>query len=409
MRFVKGSLLESARRILVLVCIVSGFGTVAGQQTVFGRLVDHVESLVSELPGPFGNQYQDPSAAQIALFNDAVAAVIHKDYTTAVSLAGMFDYTLIRFIDNTLPNNQEYFVLQKTQSGQNYWGAFIYNHNACREVVLQCPHPVLDSNTGLEGAYLFSRLKARAMMVSGTHRCNSTTATQCSGSTSVCGSSAPYRISDIAHNDNSIFQHVTEFLADDDPDLLFIQLHGFAKLAGDPNLIISNGTRDTPDPDPIDALRQSLLDSDPSITFRIIHIDTDWTRLTAFTNTQGRYLNVSPDVCSANAFSSTGRFMHIEQEYDLFRDDETGWDLMLQGLLGSTDCMATGIQEAGLDAHVLSDHAISFTGFEDGRYVVEIYFLDGRLWARKDLIPDLPYTLPENTFCIGTFHVLFSA
>jgi len=216
----------------------------------------------------------------------------------------------------------------------------------------------------------------------------------------VCGSSASYRISDIAHNDESIFQSATEFLADNDPALLFIQLHGFAKISGDPNLIISNGTRDTPDPDPIAALRQSLLAIDPSITFKIIHIHTDWTRLTGFTNTEGRYLNVSPDACSANAFTSTGRFMHIEQEFDLFRKDAAGWDLMYQGLNASIACMPVGVHEEDAPWYALSDNYISFQGLEGKEYLVEIYLSDGRLWFRDNFDPYHLYQVPENQISI---------
>jgi hypothetical protein len=300
----------------------------SGQQTVFGKLIEHVEAQVSAMPGSSGNHYQDPSPAEIVLFNDVLSAIVDADVALAASLANALDYEVIRFIDNTLPQNQEFIILQKTPSGDHFWGSLIYNQDACRDVVIQCPHPRFDSNTGLEGAYIFTRLNTRAMMISGTHRCNSTSASNCSGTTTACGSSAAYRKSDIAHNDDAIFQSTTEFLSGSIPASLFIQLHGFARQSGDPHLIVSNGTRDTPDPDPIDDLRQSLISIDPDITFKIPHIHTDWTRLTGFTNTQGRHLNISPDDCSANASTSTGRFVHIEQEFAMFRADESGWDLM---------------------------------------------------------------------------------
>jgi hypothetical protein len=238
------------------------------------------------------------------------------------------------------------------------------------------------------------------MMISGTHRCNQNAASSCSGTTTACGSSAAYRISDIAHNDESIFQTATAFLANADSNLIFIQLHGFAKTPGDPNLIISNGTRDTPDTDPIEALRQSLLSIDASITFKIAHVHTEWTRLTGFTNTQGRYLNESNNACSSNAVSATGRFVHIEQEFDLFRKDESGWDLMSRGLQDAFHCESVSVNVVASPVYFISDHDITFENISNERYLLEIYFLDGRTWIRNELISGRHYPFPPNTICV---------
>lgn len=61
------------------------------------------------------------------------------------------------------------------------------------EQLLQCPHPRFD----------------KGLMISGTHRCNSVASTSCSGTATACGASSPFRISDIAHNDESLFQSLT--------------------------------------------------------------------------------------------------------------------------------------------------------------------------------------------------------
>ena len=72
-------------------------------------------------------------------------------------------------------------------------------------------------------------------------------------------------------------------------------------------------------------LRDALLQEDNSLTFKIPHIDVNWTRYAAFDNTQGRYINGSPNACSVDATNTTGRFVHIEQERAKLRANETGW------------------------------------------------------------------------------------
>jgi hypothetical protein len=119
------------------------------------------------------------------------------------------------------------------------------------------------------------------------------------------------------------------------PDAVFIQLHGFAQGSGDPDAIISNGTRKTPATDYIVMLRDRLLEQDATLTFKIIHIDLTWTKLTAFTNTQGRFLNGSPDPCTVSAMNTTGRFIHIEQAFTKLRQSEQQWSKMARAIENS--------------------------------------------------------------------------
>jgi hypothetical protein len=373
--------------------------TIQAQVVLFGQLIDHIEAQVNAMPGASGNQYRNPSVAEAESFSTAIGQIMSQDLTAAVATAEEIEYQVIRFVDHTLSQNQEFVILQKAPGGQNHWGTFIYNPLACRNLVIQCPHPVHDTHTGFEGAYVFTRLRASALLLSGTHRCNSNTPSSCSGTTSVCGSAAAYRISDIAHNDHSMFQHATEYLSSLDPDRIFIQLHGFARIPGDPHLIMSNGTRDTPEMDLINTLRISLLELNPAITFRIVHMDTDWTRLTAFTNTQGRFLNGSPDPCTVNATNATGRFVHIEQEYDLFRADESGWDLMFRGLEDAVPCGATAVVNPDPVTFVVVSDGLVFEGVTDEAYRIEIYLFDGRLWWKGDL-QDRHYPFPPNTISV---------
>jgi hypothetical protein len=149
----------------------------------------------------------------------------------------------------------------------------------------------------------------------------------------------------MAHNEKSIFQKTTEIIAAENDQTIFVQLHGFAKNDTDPSVIMSNGTRETPMINYIDFIMDGLRGADQTLSFRIAHIDQSWTRLIGFTNTQGRMLNESPNPCNENATSTTGRFIHIEQEKSKLREDSTGWYKMYLALANSFECqMSTSLQ-----------------------------------------------------------------
>ena len=372
--------------------------TTNAQGIVFGRLIDHVNDLVTLMPGSSGNNFTNPSSDEVDLIEEAFDYVISMDLESAASTAAEFQYVVLRFVDNTLENNQEFVILQPAPDGNNYWGTLIFNPDACSDLIIQCPHPRFDSNTGVQGAYIFTRIDARAMLLSGTHRCNSNTASSCSGSTSVCGSSAAYRISDVAHNDKSGYHWLTRFLDNTFEQQVFMQLHGFARQSSDPNLIVSNGTRDTPEPDPIASLRASLNEIDPAITFKIANIHTEWTRLIGFTNTQGRYLNTSPDACSANASIASGKFIHLEQEFDMFRKDETGWDLMYRGLDDAFGCTGTDTEFPNGPEFTIQNNSISFENIQQNKYLLQVVSFDGQTIYSKKVEPGAYYDLPQNTF-----------
>ena len=373
------------------------------QRTLFGNLENYLSDYVATLPVSGSNVYRDPAEADRLNLGNATTMIMNGDLSEAQEIAMLSGYEVIRYIDNSQLSNREFYGLQPQPGSSNYWGILFLNPDACIDVILQCPHPRFDSNTGLQGAYIFTHLDAKGLMISGTHRCNSIAPTDCDGTTSVCGSSSAYRISDIAHNTESLFQTYTEALAEDSATY-FIQLHGFAKNSGDPNLIISNGTRQTPQEDPIADIRNGLWTVDPDLTFKIIHIHTDWTRLTAFTNTQGRYLNGSTDPCFQNASASTGRFIHIEQEYDRFRKDASGWELMRRGLEEAFECQVSTSQveiQEELDIRIIASDDQFVAYFQDDRMKwINVFTMDGRRILSGPLVDGAVYQVPDQMMLI---------
>lgn len=304
---------------IIMIAIVLLIGTpVYNQVQISGTLSNYVIDFLwsDSFPMENGDDYQHPSAAQSTQWENAVTAILQGNYSLANTTASGFGYRIVEFYDETLLKT--YYILEKQSVSTNHWGMFVYNPNATRaKLFIQSPHPRHDTYTGRQGAYIFRYQDCRAFFVSGTHRCNSTTNSGCSGTTTVCGPSGPYKISDQPHTVDGTLQITTNLLMQQINNLIVIQPHGFSKGEDDPHLIMSNGTRITPSADYVAMIRDNLLIADDTLTFKIAHIDLTWDRLIALTNTQGRLINNSVNPCSNNATQSTGRFIHIEQAFTL--------------------------------------------------------------------------------------------
>lgn len=325
--------------VLILVCT-----TFIYSQQLTGSVTTYLGNLVDEIPGNSGNHYREPSSEEMDLWGEALQLFLDGDLETARQRVDALNYQIVEFLDTTGMQGSPCFIFREKDPRTNYWGTYAFNEKALREeLVLQAPHPLFDTNTGKQAIHCFTGSSAGALFLSGTHRCNHSLYSPCDGTTTVCeGTSAPYRISDMAHNVQSIFQKSTEVLCLHNENSVFVQLHGFAKKTDDPYVIMSNGTRITPDHDPLSRIREQLTVIDPVLTFKVAHIDLSWSRLIAFSNTQGRFINGSPDPCYQDATISAGRFVHIEQERTRLRQDESGWEKMLFALSNAFEADTTG-------------------------------------------------------------------
>lgn len=318
----------------IFLLLLFGVNRLPGQNHT-GNLETYLNALIELIPGSSGDLYSAPDSGELDDWKNMISDVLSDHIEEAREIANLLNYRITDFEDNTSTPSTWYYVVVEKNPQTHYWGTYVVNREPSRPgLVIQAPHTVYDLNTGYQGVYCFRRLGALALFFSGTHRCNHSGFSDCSGSTTVCnGTSEPYRISDNAHNTNSVFQAGTQVLFDEAPDTtVFVQLHGFSKLSGDPYVIMSNGTRITPELDYIEILKNELFNEDNSLTFKVIHMDLEWSRLTAFTNTQGRYINGSSDPCTEDATQCSGRFIHIEQERTKLRADSTGWYTMYKAL-----------------------------------------------------------------------------
>ncbi|MHC1738132.1 MAG: peptidoglycan DD-metalloendopeptidase family protein [Ignavibacteriaceae bacterium] len=300
----------------IIIAMMSLMTYSSAQTNTSGSLSDYVIVFTAGLPGVDGNEYQTPSASQRTEWETVLLHMLQGNYGVANTAANNFGYRVVIFYDTT--TLETYYILEKQSSSTNHWGMFVYNPTAKRSrLFIQAPHPKYDSYTDRQATYMFRYNSCRALFITGTHRCNSTTNTTCSGTSTVCGPSGPYKISDQAHTVDGMLQVSTNLLNNNITNLTVIQPHGFTMGEDDPHMIMSNGTRYTPSPDYIQILQQHLLEADDTLTFKTAHLDPDWDRLIALINTQGRLVNNSIDPCSNNATATTGRFIHIEQAYSL--------------------------------------------------------------------------------------------
>lgn len=308
--------------------------TTDAQTEVTGDIVTLLNTEINSLPASSPNVYQVPSSADMDRWESIIQDILDEKYADAATKAETIDQELLKITDG----DQVYYMLKRS-GDVNYWGVYVFNSTACRtNLVIQSPHPIADRNTGKQGAYVFRETGAFAFFLSGTHRCNNTSFSSCSGTTSICArSSEKYKISDVAHNTNSPFQSTTEALKDR-MNPYFIQLHGFDKNSNDPYVIMSSGARVLEGSDKLSTLSEQMTTEDNSLTFKISHVDLGWNRLLGFTNTQGRYINNSTNPCRTNALKASGRFMHVEQEYNKLRAGQSQWDTMANGLKNTFTC-----------------------------------------------------------------------
>lgn len=310
--------------ILVLIIISK---ILQAQVSASGDLSTYVNSVITNLPGSSGNDYQNPIGTDLTNWGNVILNILQGNYSTAHTQATAIGYQILEYTDNSVTPNKLYYVLERKSSSSNHWGIFIFNPNASRpKLMIQSPHPKYDSYTGQQGFYIFKKVNALAFYFSGTHRCNSSIETSCDGTTTVCGASGPYKISDQAHNVSGTLQKTTELLNTNISNFIVVQVHGFAKDVGDPDVIMSNGKTSAPTgTDYLVNLKNNLAKIDTTLTFKVIHIDSDWTKLTATTNTQGRLINGSSSPCTDNPVSANGRFLHLEQVLTGLRDNQTNW------------------------------------------------------------------------------------
>jgi hypothetical protein len=249
--------------------------------------------------------YKVPSNAQLATLKRSFDAFLKGDAAAAKSNAAAVGYTLCR---GTGAEATLAFWQPPSMQGQ---AMVALRTGPARPVILETPHPFYDGGTVEEGAIVFRRTQARALISAGTHRCANAESAGCDGTTNACGNGLPYKISDMAHTAQSAFQVAHVALSEHFGDDWVLQLHGMAAAGAS----ISDGTTlPTTSVSPSARVAQGLAKAFSGVTTcNAFGSFPKRNHMCGTSSTQGRHLNGSPEVCRTGVNETSGRFIHMEQ------------------------------------------------------------------------------------------------
>ena len=281
----------------------------------------------------FSEGYSVPTAADLTAFDTLATDLLNGQLDDVRAAAGAVNLELVRFIDTAASNNELYCLREVTLLGR---GFFCVDFDSSTLHHISVPHPLYDQNTNTQSITVMRETGARFLSISTTHRCSNAAASSCSGTTSVCGASGPYKVSDAAHNVDSYFHRFGVLVHDQNAGTYTIQLHGCGSTScpsnqDDADIVarLSAGTTaDLPGSELVNVLNTELNDElalfrlGSSVSCSEPSMDK---RLCGTTNTLGRYINGQPDACQNPGTTFTGsRFLHLEQNANLRVDDGAG-------------------------------------------------------------------------------------
>lgn len=213
-----------------------------------------------------------------------------------------------------------------------------------RALAIEIPHSLFD-HTLAQGLHVFVETRARALVLSTSHRCSRSLPNLCTGNenepirnictgsssslSSTGGAATTNRNSDTAHAVMTMFHSAHEQLAVDFPALVFASLHSTKA----DEFVISDGTSFPSGPESAvwrfaRRLGRSLPNTVMSVcneggegeAKNVRRVTQEKSFICGATNVQGRHLNgAAPDACRAKiprsglGLVSSGRFLHIEQ------------------------------------------------------------------------------------------------
>lgn len=278
-------------------------------------------------PSPDSQAYVVPANAQRTAITNSLNAFFDASYQSAVSHSTDAAYDICHMESTIGP--LVFWFPQTAGEGHARW--VIRASDTATPLMVQAPHSFFESHTMQQAVEIFTDLNARAVIVNGGHRCANTGYSSCSGTTSVCGESEPFRESDMAHVVDSFFQVAHQRIAQAYSDVLTINLHGMSR----DGFSLSNGTsNDTNAQSPVAKLYTELIKEFPNETVTICNrfdSTTATNHLCGTTNVQGRFLNDSTKACTASASIASDRFIHLEQNLSI-RESEANRSKIIQAL-----------------------------------------------------------------------------
>lgn len=311
-------------------------GELATLPKIDGNLSGWLASAPVASPGSEG--FKEPTAANLTAFQSAVEQLVEEGPTQqVVSQLDGLGYSVLHYRHES----GDPFLVLEEKAPRSGGGTFVINPAPARDLWLEVPHANFDAGTLEQGATQLVKLGARALLITGTHRCANAQATPCEGQSSVCGGAL--RISDSAHYENTYFMAAHKALRAAWPNAVAVSLHGM-DTAGHEAALISDGTT-LKQPNAIsirlrDAINARLGAGSPlAYSCNDAADDGKFRPLCGTSNVQGRFDNGSANACGASAASSQGRFVHLEQDAPLRK---AGNDVTEQALAETSPCTLGG-------------------------------------------------------------------
>jgi hypothetical protein len=270
-----------------------------------------------------------PSQSARDAFADAILLALDGKWDESNAAAANAGYELIAVVDGA-----DWYPALVELGSAGVGPTVILNPSPSLDVLVETPHSSSEPQTGTESGLLIDRFGARGAILEGADRCASLVMSTCDGETVACGgTSTPYRASDAAHNDDTLFQVAHETLATSWPSALVVQLHG---MRADPTwLVASDGSDESRPGDTAiaarvrDRMRQALGSDLVAVSCQdAVDDQYDYRNLCATSNVQGRWLAGSFDACTLEAPAPTTRFLHLEQTLELTNLSPPGGPLL---------------------------------------------------------------------------------
>lgn len=268
-------------------------------------------------PQPDSGDYAPPDADALDALRGGLSAFLEGDVAVTLQRTGDAGYEVCAGT-----GDEDGLVLFRPDTRGSGHALFAVRTSAARPLILGAPHVWLEYGVLEEAVATFEQVDGRALIITGNHRCSNDTPAGCDGSTSVCGSSEPYRESDMAHVVDSHYQVAHEVLAGHFADDWVMSMHGFW-MSG---VSVSNGTHQSTESDtPVALFAGALMEALPGEYVTACSAGTDAPRDVRYcgtTNVQGRHVNGSPDPCNAEATEAVERFIHLEQFVTIWADPQ---------------------------------------------------------------------------------------
>jgi hypothetical protein len=343
-------------------------------------LLDEIEDIRSDMPGRDSEGFDPPSGADADIWRTIAAALLAEEIDTVDSLVSTCfpEYQLYLFTDTGLDSSQ-YYLLKETPTVTRGWGTLILRMDHEREIAIEIPHPRYEINTPSEGGDIFRRTGARFFIMAGTHRCANSEHSPCDGTSTVCGDGA-YHVSDMAHLTVALYQAAHEAFTVEYPEGYSFSLHGTSRSTCE-DIFLSNGHESDSQQILYDLRNHMLASGD--ITVGIAGDGVSTCTLHGGTNTQGRYTNGSPEPCTQGVTSTTGFFIHAEQQrrvrdslevYSKFIDAINEVIASIHAGLPATDLEETGIDISAPYPNPCSDRTgFTITVRSPGNVRVEVF------------------------------------